>query len=289
VRHHLLLLNSLLIHTSLGIVWSFRNHCISVEILVWTSKAMAQFADSGSTNCEIPLPAKIFSFGVVLYGPESWCGESCHSELFSCSCISLISLCIASIVLLLDWVFLTFQRPFFLLVVGLQVFLFLSAAAVFSAELFLFLCLCLRHHYHITIFMCLLFYRLFWDVWCLLSSCSLESLKFCSPFLVCDVRRFRSERDSIVFVMVVVFLIGFSGSVLLRSLLRWHCELFSAETRWVPMLGVRKNRMKSPNTKVQNSDCTNHESSRKGTRNPRKFMLVSKVVNPFTRALAPLL
>jgi hypothetical protein len=25
------------------------------------------------------------------------CGESCHSELFSCSCISLISLCIASI------------------------------------------------------------------------------------------------------------------------------------------------------------------------------------------------
>jgi hypothetical protein len=194
VRHHLLLLNSLLIHTSLGIVWSFRNHCISVEILVWTSKAMAQFADSGSTNCEIPLPAKIFSFGVVLYGPESWCGESCHSELFSYSCISLISLCIASIVLLLDWVFLTFQRPFFLLVVGLQIFLFLSAAAVFSAELFLFLCLCLRHHYHITIFMCLLFYRLFWDVCCLLSSCSLESLKFCSPFLVCDVRRFRRER-----------------------------------------------------------------------------------------------
>jgi hypothetical protein len=53
--------------------------------------------DSGSTNCEIPLPAKIFSFGVHLYGPESWCGESCHSELFSCSCISLISLCMASI------------------------------------------------------------------------------------------------------------------------------------------------------------------------------------------------
>jgi hypothetical protein len=27
--------------------------------------------DSGSTNCEIPLPAKIFSFGIPLYGPES--------------------------------------------------------------------------------------------------------------------------------------------------------------------------------------------------------------------------
>jgi hypothetical protein len=37
-----------------------------------------------------------------LYGPESSCGESSHSELFSCSCISLISLCIASISLLPD-------------------------------------------------------------------------------------------------------------------------------------------------------------------------------------------
>jgi hypothetical protein len=53
--------------------------------------------DSGSTNYENPLPEKIFSFGVALYGPESLCGESCHSELFSCSCILLISLCIASI------------------------------------------------------------------------------------------------------------------------------------------------------------------------------------------------
>jgi hypothetical protein len=53
--------------------------------------------DSGSTNCEIPLPAKIFSFGVPLYRPESLCGESCHSELFSCPCISSISLCLASI------------------------------------------------------------------------------------------------------------------------------------------------------------------------------------------------
>jgi hypothetical protein len=53
--------------------------------------------DSESTNCEIPFPAKKFSFGVLLVGPEFWCGESCHSELFSCSFISSISLCIVSI------------------------------------------------------------------------------------------------------------------------------------------------------------------------------------------------
>jgi ABC-type transport system involved in cytochrome c biogenesis permease component len=49
--------------------------------------------------------------------------------------------------LLLDWDFLAFQRPFFLLAVGSQIFLFLSAAAIFSAELFLVLCLWSRHHH----------------------------------------------------------------------------------------------------------------------------------------------
>jgi hypothetical protein len=53
--------------------------------------------DSESTNCEIPFPAKNFSFGVLLFGPEFWSGDSCQSELFSCSFISSISLCIASI------------------------------------------------------------------------------------------------------------------------------------------------------------------------------------------------
>jgi hypothetical protein len=48
--------------------------------------------DLGSTSYEIPLPAKKFSFGVLLFGPEFWCGESCHNELFSCSFISSISL-----------------------------------------------------------------------------------------------------------------------------------------------------------------------------------------------------
>jgi hypothetical protein len=53
--------------------------------------------DSGSTNCEIPFPAKKISFGVILFSPEFWSGDSCQSELFSCSFISSISLCIASI------------------------------------------------------------------------------------------------------------------------------------------------------------------------------------------------
>jgi hypothetical protein len=52
--------------------------------------------NSGSTNCEISLPAKKFSFEVLLFGQEFWSGESCQSELFSCSFISYISLCIAS-------------------------------------------------------------------------------------------------------------------------------------------------------------------------------------------------
>jgi hypothetical protein len=51
--------------------------------------------DSESTKCEIPIPAKKFSFGVLLFGPEFWSGHSCQSEPFSCSFISSISLCIA--------------------------------------------------------------------------------------------------------------------------------------------------------------------------------------------------
>jgi hypothetical protein len=51
-------------------------------------------------------------------------------------------------VLFLGWVSLVFQRPFFLLATGLRFFLSLSAAAVFSAELFLVLCLWSCHHHH---------------------------------------------------------------------------------------------------------------------------------------------
>jgi hypothetical protein len=53
--------------------------------------------DSESTNCEIPFPAKKFSFRGLLVGPEFWCGDSCHRELVSCYFISSISLCIVSI------------------------------------------------------------------------------------------------------------------------------------------------------------------------------------------------
>jgi hypothetical protein len=51
-------------------------------------------------------------------------------------------------ILLPDWVFLPFHRPFFFLAVGSQFFLFLSAAIVFSAERFLVFCLWSRHHHH---------------------------------------------------------------------------------------------------------------------------------------------
>jgi hypothetical protein len=53
------------------------------------------------------------------------------------------------------------------------------------------------------------------------------------------------------------------------------------------MLGGSKNRMESPNTEVQNTDHTSHESCGKETRNLQKYTFVSKVVNPFTRALVP--
>jgi hypothetical protein len=53
------------------------------------------------------------------------------------------------------------------------------------------------------------------------------------------------------------------------------------------VLGVRKNRRDSPNTEVQSTNHTSYESCKKETRNLRKYALTSKVVNPFTSALAP--
>jgi hypothetical protein len=52
-------------------------------------------------------------------------------------------------------------------------------------------------------------------------------------------------------------------------------------------VGGPKNRRESPNTEVHNTNHTSHESCKKETRNLRKYELASKVVNPFTRALAP--
>jgi hypothetical protein len=60
-------------------------------------------------------------------------------------------------------------------------------------------------------------------------------------------------RDSVVFIMMVLFSVGLSGSVILQPLLWWHCERFSTETWWVPMLGGPKNGRGSPNTRVGTS------------------------------------
>jgi hypothetical protein len=50
------------------------------------------------------------------------------------------------------------------------------------------------------------------------------------------------------------------------------------------MLGGPKGRIESPNTRFSNK---NHKSCERETKNLRKLVLASKVVNPFTRALAP--
>jgi hypothetical protein len=79
----------------------------------------------------------------------------------------------------------------------------------------------------IIFFMSILLYFLwFWSVCCLLSSCFLESLDFCPSFLIYDVRRFQSMRDSVVFVMMVLLLVSLSGNMFLGPLLWWHRELF---------------------------------------------------------------
>jgi hypothetical protein len=59
---------------------------------------------------------------------------------------------------------------------------------------------------------------------------------------------------------------------------------FLVETRWAPMLGVRKI---GRNPRTQGFRTNALESLRKETENLRKPALISKVVNPFTRALAP--
>jgi hypothetical protein len=50
------------------------------------------------------------------------------------------------------------------------------------------------------------------------------------------------------------------------------------------MLGGPKNQRESPNTEVQNTNHTSHESCKKETRNLRKYAVASKVVNPCRRA-----
>jgi hypothetical protein len=49
------------------------------------------------------------------------------------------------------------------------------------------------------------------------------------------------------------------------------------------LLGA-ENQIKSPNTRVKN---TSHKNCERETKNLQKPVLASKIVNPFTRALAP--
>ena len=58
-----------------------------------------------------------------------------------------------------------------------------------------------------------------------------------------------------------------------------------AETTVGANVGGSENRMGSPNTRLQNGHTK--VRTKEGTRNPQKSVLASKVVNPFTRALAP--
>jgi hypothetical protein len=63
--------------------------------------------------------------------PESWCGESCDNELFSCSFISSISLCILSICSFAWLSFSSFSEAFFLLPSGSRIFLSFWSCCIF--------------------------------------------------------------------------------------------------------------------------------------------------------------
>jgi hypothetical protein len=98
----------------------------------------------------------------------------------------------------------------------------------------------------------LLFRRLFLNVCCLLSSCLHQSFEFCSPFLICGVRRFENERDFIPFGRMVVFLICLRWNVLLGLLLWWHRELyFGWNTVGANVGGIRKSGQ-DPRTQEKN-------------------------------------
>jgi hypothetical protein len=60
---------------------------------------------------------------------------------------------------------------------------------------------------------------------------------------------------------------------------------FSAETTVGANVWGSENQMESPNQKIRNERTK--ARTKEGTRNPLKFALASKNVNPFTRALVP--
>jgi hypothetical protein len=119
----------------------------------------------------------------------------------------------------------------------------------------------------------------------LLSSCLLKSLKLFPPFLICDLWGFCGKRNFIFFSSVFVFLVSLSRSVLLGLLLWRHRELlFGWNHGGRQCWGVWKSDG-IPEHKIPEWMHESMESEE--TSNPRKFVFVSKVVNPFTCALEP--
>jgi hypothetical protein len=107
--------------------------------------------------------------------------------------------------------------------------------------------------------------------------------------LICGMWRFWSERESIVFVIVVLFLVGLIGNGLLGLLLWWHRELFFGWNHGGCQCWGSENRM-GPRTHESRTRVTNESTQftkSRETKNLWKPELASKVVNPFTRTLAP--
>jgi hypothetical protein len=89
--------------------------------------------------------------------------------------------------------------------------------------------------------------------------------------------------------MMVLFLICLSWNVLLRPLLWWHRELiFDWNTVGANVGGYPKIRIRSPNTREESVQTPTSEAqmTQEETKNPLKTAPASKVINPFTRALA---
>jgi hypothetical protein len=89
---------------------------------------------------------------------------------------------------------------------------------------------------------------------------------------------------------MVLFLICLSWNVLLRPLLWWHRELFfSWNTVGANVGGYPKIRTGSPNTREGNAQTFKSKSpmTQEETKNLLKIAHASKVVSPFTCALAP--
>jgi hypothetical protein len=98
-------------------------------------------------KCEIPFPAKKFSFGVLLLVQSSDVTILATGNCFLVLSFHLFLSVLFRFVVLLCLVVLAFQRFFFSLATDLRIFLCLSAATVSSVELFSVPCLWCHHHH----------------------------------------------------------------------------------------------------------------------------------------------